>query len=390
MQIIKYVIATFLMLLISINLFLIFKSDDTDKDIILVKQGDITEKVTAVGTIVPKLSFTVKSPISGTVVKLFHGDGDYVKQNETLLQIKADPAPEDYAKAKQQVEIDWAKEQKYAADIVRYESLLKKGIISYNYQEYNNAKSEYAQARLARSLDEEKLALLEKGQAVVGGRVIANIVVSPSNGYILKCNVSVGDSVVAQNLYQEGNELFTISDMGSLIFKGEVSETDIAKLHLNMPATIKIAAFPDVPISGLLTKLRLQSTQATQNKTNAANNQGAGTSPSASPFNVGFEIEIGNFTLPKGIKLRSGFSATADIVVKQVKKVLVIPVRALQFEDEKPYVLLPVWKGKPKKQYINVGISDGMQMQVLSGLTKDEKILVSSPEEVSGAVVSSD
>jgi HlyD family secretion protein len=118
------------------------------------------------------------------------------------------------------VAIDRAKEQQYSADVKRYSQLIKNKTISPNDRDYNQAVSNYQQAYALRLQDEEKLALMEKGKATIGDRTIANVITSPTDGYILQRNVNLGDPVVAQTSYQQGNLLFVIADMHTLIFKG--------------------------------------------------------------------------------------------------------------------------------------------------------------------------
>jgi HlyD family secretion protein len=179
--------------------------------------------------------------------------------------------------------------------------------------------------------------------------------------------------------------LFTIADMNHLIFKGQVSEIDITKLPINTPATLKIAALPDTTLTGMVTKIGLQSTSATKADVDASNPMtGASSSDSQSnnlPFAVGFNVEISQLNdAQKNLYLRAGYSANADIVVKQAKNVLLIPMRVLHFENEKPYVFVVDKKGKFKKQFIKIGLSDGMQAQVLEGLREGQKVVEKKPD----------
>lgn len=98
---------------------------------------------------------SVKSPIAGTVAKLFHAEGDLVKKDEPLLAVKPNPTPEDYITIKQQIDIDIAKEKQYAADVTRYQILLKRKVILPSDQKYSEAISAYKQARLQREIDEK-------------------------------------------------------------------------------------------------------------------------------------------------------------------------------------------------------------------------------------------
>jgi len=337
-----------------------------------VNKGDVIEKVTAVGSIVPRLEISVKSPIAGTVAALYRDAGEKVQQNDKLMEIKPDPTPEQYARAKQQVAIDNAKEEEAKADWERFRFLREKGAISKNDQSYSQAKARYEEARLQHGLSEQQLALLEKGIAEIGGRKIENVILSPISGSILQRNVNVGDPVVAQSSSQPGNVLFTIADMSDMVFKGQVSQIDAAKLQENMPANIQIAAIPNSTIAGTLTKLALQSVQEGERSEE---------NTSKSPFNVGFTVEIGDLKTKEGLRLRAGYSATADIVIKEAKEVLILPERVLFFENAKPYVWVLIQHKVAEKTPVEIGVSDGVNVELLSGVSENQQVLVSSPEE---------
>jgi HlyD family secretion protein len=354
------------------------QTPDPSGNIIAVTKGNLTEKVTAVGNITPKQLVQVKSPISGTVDKLFHDYSDYVEQGEPLLEIKPQPAPSDYAAAKQQVAEDLVTEQAALKDLQRYQFLLKNNAISPSDQEYSNAKKTYDNTVLTRQLDQQKLALLDQGKAIIGGREIANIIKAPISGYIMKRNVDLGSSVVGESAAQAGDTVFTIANMNDLIFEGQVSEIDVAKIHKNMPAVIRVAAHSEHTIPGILTNISLQSEQA--GKTASATSD---SSSAASPFNVGFDVWITHLKIPANLLLLAGYSATAEITIATAKNILLIPERALQFDnDDKTYVWLNNGKkNQPTKHYITTGISDGINVQVVSGLQLNQEIMADNPKD---------
>lgn len=339
---------------------------------VIVTNGNISEKVIAVGDITPKQLIAVRSPISGTVAELYHDYGDYVKQGDPLVRIKPQPTPAEYAAAKQQVSEDTVTEQAALRDLGRYQFLLKNRAISPNDQDYSNAKRTYDNAVLTRQLDQQKLALLVQGQATIGGQTIANIIPAPISGYIMQRNVDIGTGVAGVSDAQEGDTLFTIADMHDLIFEGQVSEIDVAKIHKNMPAKITIAAISDKVISGVLSNISLQSIQAGASTSTTT----AASTSSNSPFNVGFNVWVTDLQIPSGLNLLAGYSATAEITVKTVTNALMIPERALQFDGDQTFVYLAGnRKSKPQKQFITVGISDGINVQVTKGLQLGQAIL---------------
>lgn len=339
---------------------------------IAVSKGTIIEKAEAVGYIKPKQSITVKSQIDGTVKEVYHDEGEFVRKGEPLVKVDPSPSPADYATAKQQLSDAVERERFAKDDLMRYRDALKKKLITTNFTQYIQAKNTYETTKLSRTLAAQKLALLEKGATKIGKKPIANVVVSPVDGYLLNRAVNVGDPVLSIKSAQASTPLFTIADMKELMFEGVVDETDSAKIHIGMPANVIVGAFSDEPITGTLTNIALQS-----EKENAQQNIPQTFSGTESPFNVGFKIKISNLKIPKNIILRSGYSATAEIHIQTAKNVPVLPIRVIRFKDHQSYVLLPPIKkdGKPQERAVKTGLSDDMNIEIRSGLKLGDKAL---------------
>lgn len=330
-----------------------------------VVTGTINEESVAVGDIVPKHSITVKSQLSGIVDTVLHESGDYVHKGDVLLQVKPNPTPDQYANAVSLVKEDQADVEAMLAKLKNYEGLVESKNVTENYQELVILKGELAHAQAKLEYDEQALALLTKGSATIEGENIESTVVSPVDGFILERTVDVGDPVISLASSQAATILFTIANMEDLIFKGSVDEIDAGKLKLAMPAVVEVAALPDEKINGLLTQLSLQSEKASVDGAD-----------STSPFNVGFQVEVSQLDLPDDVILRSGYSATAKIVVKTVTDVLVIPESAVLFKEHNAFVQLPAKKGEEATQKkIVTGLSDGINIEVKEGLALGDTVI---------------
>lgn len=343
------------------------------EDTVVVSRGSIMQQALAVGSIRPEHSISVTSTIPGTVKQLFHHEGEFVKAGEPLLEVRPNPTPQELNAAKRDLDQKKIIEQTTKAHLARLQHLLKQHYITLD--DYDKASQDFKNAELDRKLAEEKLALLAEGKATISGQLVQNIVNSPIDGYIFSRKVDVGDPVVPQTDSQSGNTLFTIANIDDLIFKGQVNEIDVSKIHEGMPASIALGALTDKTITGILTEIALQSTQngdqdAATGQANSAN------SSSSSPFNVSFEVTIAHLQMPTDVKLRAGYSANAEIMIKQVKQALVIPERVLVFENDKTYVWVSGHKTKkPEKRAIQLGISDEINAEVINGLQEGEKVL---------------
>jgi len=359
--------------------FLYFKKPAAVIPTVTVTKGSLTEQSEAVGNIKTRYFSTIKSQVDGMVEAIYHEEGEYVTKNTPLVKVKPTPTPVEYADAYKNLINDTTEEKHADTNFKRQQQLLKTRIIAANDQEYINAQKEYNTAKNQRILSEQKLALLTRGETVVGGKAIASIVDSPIDGYILSRNVNVGDPVISISSAQSATALFIVANMKELIFLGSVDERDASKIKVGMAAKIKIGSLPDQEIPGVINRIALQSDKENSSMSGSSSSQSgssSSSSSSSSPFNVGFRIEIANLQLPKDLVLRSGYSATASIEIKKVDNVLMLPMRVIHFKDTKPYVLLPV-KGdkKPKEQPIEIGISDSINVEIKSGLKLDDQVI---------------
>jgi HlyD family secretion protein len=325
---------------------------------VTVQKGTIKEKIIAVGNIVPKHAISVKSNISGIVGQLLHEEGEYVEQGALLLQVSPSPTPQRIAEANAEVKEQTALLEHAESHRQRLEKLLKLALETPD--NYATANKDVATATAKLEVARQKLALIKNGETTIAGKSIKTMINSPISGYILQRKVDVGDPVVPLTDSQEGTVLLVIANMQDLVFKGLVNEVDVDKIIPGMTADIRVAALPEMKILGTLRKVDLQAQETTTTST--------------SPFNVGFNIELNNLILPKDIKLRAGYSATAEITVKEAKNVLVIPERVLIFKEGKTYVNLPT-KSQPELKEIKLGISDGINAEVLAGLTAGQIVL---------------
>jgi len=370
----KWFIATTVVLLciIAIASYVIHskKTSTPSLQTVLVKRGDISEKAIAVGNIVPAHITLVNSAIGGIVLKIFHHEGDWVTKGTKLLEIKATPTPEALAKSVNTLQESIVSTKNAREIFVMNQKLWTLGLLA--REKYEASKKAWEIAVLDQKLAQQTLDLMKKGSASIEGKVVQSTVVSPISGYILAKGVDVGDPVVPLNNSQSATALFTIANMHNLIFQGEVSQLDAAKLHVGMTAIIKVGAFPDKTIKGKLTQIALQNVQPANVKTASDDQQ---------PFNVGYEIKITHLIILKDIKLLAGYSATADITTKTNKNVLLLPERALIFQDGNTYVELAKTH---KRQKITLGIADGVNVEVKTGLKLGDKIIIDTSLQNSG------
>jgi HlyD family secretion protein len=333
--------------------------------LVAVKRGAITEKAVAVGQIEPRLKFDVKSKISGIVKRCAVEVGDRVRAGDPLFEIVPDPTPTELVEAERRVDAAGSAFNRAKADWTRANELAERGITSKEALDASRESFELAKVELGSARD--SLELIRKGRIDSGERKMESIIRAPSGGIVLERLVDPGDPVVPLTSFQEGTKLATVADMSDLIFKGTVDEIDVGKLQEGVTARLKIGALPGEQVAGELRRIAPQ----------AKEEEGARL------FEVEIEIAPGN-----GIVLRAGYSANADLVIREKEDILVIPERLVLFEDDgaKTFVEIPGDgpDGEPEKIPIETGLSDGLNIEVTSGLEEGDEVVQRPPRDILG------
>jgi HlyD family secretion protein len=331
------------------------KKDD-GPSAVKVARADVVDRALAVGTIEPEVSVSVKAKVSGVVSRAFAEAGDQVTAGSALLEIRPDATPLELIEGRRDVEMREIELENLKKDVERQQALFDRGLIS--QQDLELARRHFEESALQVKTAKEKLQLLEVGRSAG----VESVVRAPITGSILEKTVETGDPVVPLTTYQEGTVLMTMADMSHLLFKGTVDEIDVGRLKEGMPVEIKIGALPDAKLTGRVSRISLKA----KKEDNATT----------------FPIEIA-LDPSRDVTLRAGLSANAEVVVKQRRQVLVVPERLVTFEkDGKAWVTVRKADGSTEKREIRTGLSDAIQVEVLSGLKEGEQVLEKPTQEI--------
>jgi len=343
------------------------KGSDGEKKLVTVEKGSITEKALAVGQIQPRQKFSIKSKISGIVRRCMVNVGDKVKAGDPLFEIAPDPTPQELTDVDRQLDSTKASYDRAKADFERAQELVKQGVIPKSELDVKREAFELAKVAVAKA--EQGRDLTRKGRIQTDTVSMESIIRAPAAGTILTRAVNPGDPVVPLTSYQPGTELAAIADMSDLIFKGTVDEIDVGKLKMALPARIKVGALPTDVVTGKVARIAPQAQQK----------------DGATLFDV--EIELDSTA---NVTLRAGYSANADLIIRERKDVLTIPERVVIFEDggKKTFVEVPgaTEKAPPVKTAVKLGVSDGLNVEVSEGLPKGAKVLERPPKKLTSAV----
>lgn len=329
---------------------------------VTIEKGSITEKAIAVGQIEPRLAFEVKSKIPGIISTTMVEVGDDVKAGDPLFEIRPDPTPLEVTEVDRRVESAQASFNRARAEYERVKELSEAGVVPRSDLDSKGEAFELAKISLLKARQDRDLT--RKGRSAGGGT--ESLIRAPAAGVVLTRNVDPGDPVVPLTSFQPGTELATIADMRDLIFRGTVDEIDVGKLSVGMPTRIKIGALPSDVITGIVARIAPQAKQE----------------EGATLFDVEVELDPG-----QKINLRAGYSANADVIIREKTDVVVVPERLVIWEDggQKAFVEVPGDgpEAEPKKVEIKTGISDGLNVEVIEGIEAGAIVLERPPKQIS-------
>lgn len=330
--------------------------------------GTIEKQAIAVGQIVPAHSISIKSQIEGIVGEIYHQVGDKVTADTPLIKVRPNPTPAALTLANTELMRSEAALESAQQKLGNLKQLVSQNIIPKNYGEYIQAKSDVKSSLADVQQKRQNLDLIRSGESSVGNSKLTSTIIAPIDGTILNLKVEVGDPITSTESSQAATEMMSVADMNNMIFKGSISEHDAAQLKVGTPVNVTLAPYPGLVMKGRLSKVAVQS--------EALN---ATTTTSSQSFDNGFKVEVGNIQFPQDITIRSGFSATAKIILKQATDVVTIPERVLNFNGESPEVWIADGSeaGYSPRQ-VTLGLSDGITVEVLSGLENGETIIDAS------------
>ena len=318
------------------------------------KTQNIEKKTVVTGTVIPEDEVEIKPQISGIIEKLFVEEGDLVTNGDLLAKVKVVPNEQSLNTAKGRLSNTLILLKNAEVEFNRNQSLFDKEIIS--QQQFDNAKLSFDQAKQNVINARTDLQIIKLGSA--GGSSIANTNIRATvAGTILEIPVKEGDQVIESNTFNAGTTIATIADLNKMIFEGKVDEADVAKLIIGMPLKVNLGAVQDKEFDA---KLKFIAPKG---------NEEQGT--------VQFKIE-GDVYLDNSVFIRAGYSANASLVLEKKDSVMCISEALLQFDKitNDPYVEIKNDKGKFERKNIDLGISDGINVEVVKGLSKEDQIKV--------------
>jgi HlyD family secretion protein len=312
---------------------------------------DIVKKTVATGSVIPRKEVAVKPQVSGIIETIRVEPGENVKRGDLLASIRVVPNTAALAAAESRVHQAVFRSDDAAREFARLQRLASDGIVS---------DKEFRQATLARDTADEELAaakdsleVVQKGVAARSGNVSNTKVVATIDGTVLDVPVKEGGSVIETNTFNDGTTIATLADMSELIFEGKVDESEVGKLKPGMAIVLTIGALEPAKFDATLEYIApkgVDENGAIQFKIRAAVKQTA------------------------DVLIRANYSANADIVLDRRNQVLAVKESLLQFDKDDTFVEVQTAPQHFERRKLKTGLSDGVTIEVVDGLTKDDKV----------------
>ena len=311
----------------------------------------IIKKTTATGSVVPRKEIEIKPVVSGIIEDLYIEEGEMVKKGDLIAKIRIIPNMINLNNAKSRIDIANINLKDSKRNYDRQLSLLEKGVIAKaDFESYETA---YKNAQEELETAQETLELIKDGQTKKAGGQTNTLVKSTIDGMILNMPVEIGYQVIEANNFNAGTTIATIADMNEMVFEGNIDETEVGKIKEGMPLILVIGAIEDVEFEAVLEHISPKGTEV----------NGA----------VQFEIKA-DIQLLSDQFIRAGYSANANIVLDKADSVLAISESLLLFDNDSMYVEIETTPQIFEKRFIKTGLSDGINIEVIEGLSKEDKI----------------
>ena len=313
---------------------------------------DITKKIVATGSIVPEKEVDIKPKISGLLQEIYVEAGEIVKRGQKIAKVSIIPNMVSLNTAESRLRKAKINLKNAKNEYDRNEPLAKEGIIT--DEEFQRYSLDYKNAVEELDAAEDNVSLIKKGVRENTKGQTNTIIRSTIDGMVLDVPVKEGSSVIESNNFNDGTTVAQIADVSKMIFEGVVDESDVNKLQLGMPIRLTVGAIEGVQFDAQISFIAPKGKDV--------------------DGSVQFDIEA-SVALREDAFIRVGYSANADVIIEEVKNVLSINEGLLQFDDEGAFV--EVQEGNQqvfKKMYVKTGLSDGINVQVLSGVDSTTKI----------------
>jgi len=353
-KIIRIVVLIVIVAGMGYTLYYLFEKNQEAPVVFNTKSAEIStiiKKTVATGSIIPRKEILIKPMISGIVSEVYVEAGDFVNKGDVLAKIRVVPNMVALNNAENRVNRAKIEVEQAKIDYDRNEKLYEQKVIS---------DASFQPIKLRMRTANEELIAAENNRAIVkegvtkSGKAASNTLIrSTIAGMVLDVPVKEGNSVIESNNFNDGTTIANIADMKDMIFEGKVDESEVGKLKEGMTLILNIGAIDSESFEANLEYI----------------------SPKGVEENGAIQFFIkAAVTLKANQFVRAGYSATADVVLDRRDSVLAIDESLLQFEDDSAFVEIEIGEQEFEKREIKLGLSDGIKVEILEGISEEDKI----------------
>ncbi len=315
----------------------------------------ISKSTVATGNINPKEEVLIKPNISGIIDEVYVEAGDYVKSGDLIAKIKVVPNVSSLNSANNQIstaKIDLENQRKV---FERQRTLFNKGVISAN--DFDTAETAFKQAQQTYSAMVQSAEIIRTGTTSGMSNIAQTLIRSTVSGMVLDIPVKKGNQVIEANNFNEGTTIASLADVGNMIFEGKLDESEVGKIKLGLPLEITVGAIENKKFEAVLDYIAPK----------GVNENGA----------MQFPIK-GTLVNKDDTFIRSGLSANASIILSKADNVLAIKEGLVQYDEKtkKSFVEVEVSPQKFERRTVELGVSDGIYVEIKKGITKNDKVKV--------------
>ena len=323
-------------------------------EIVTPEITDLEKTTVATGKVEPRDEILIKPQISGIVDEVYKEAGQTVKKGEVIAKVKVIPELGQLNSAENRLRLAEINTKQAETEFARMKKLYQDKLIS--KEEYEKSEVSVKQAREEKATSKDALDIIKEGITKKSASYSNTMIRSTIDGLILDVPVKAGNSVIMSNTFNDGTTIATVANMNDLIFRGNIDETEVGRIHEGMPIKLTIGALQNLTFDATLEYISPKGVE--QNDANQ------------------FEIKAA-IKVPDSVNIRSGYSANAEIVLDKASKVIAIPESTIEFSGDSTFVWVltdSVPEQKFIRRQVTTGLSNGIKLEIKKGLTMKEKV----------------